>query len=59
MLTVVASNVGGVKAYTKAGFQQEGVLRQALYRDEMYHDAIVMAMLRSEWEARRIPEIQN
>jgi RimJ/RimL family protein N-acetyltransferase len=53
MLTVSSLNTGGVKAYKKAGFQQEGVLRQASYRDEAYHDKIVMAILRPEWEEQR------
>jgi RimJ/RimL family protein N-acetyltransferase len=48
-LTVSSVNSGGVKAYTKAGFQQEGRLRQASYRDGTYHDKIVMSILRSEW----------
>jgi RimJ/RimL family protein N-acetyltransferase len=51
MLTVSALNIGGVKAYTRAGFQQEGVLREASFRDGAYHDKLVMALLRSEWEA--------
>jgi RimJ/RimL family protein N-acetyltransferase len=50
MLTVSSLNTGGVKAYKKAGFQQEGVLRQSCYRDGAYHDKIVMAILRPEWE---------
>jgi RimJ/RimL family protein N-acetyltransferase len=51
MLTVSSLNIGAVKAYTRAGFQQEGVLRQASYRDGAYHDKIIMAILRPEWEA--------
>jgi RimJ/RimL family protein N-acetyltransferase len=50
MLTVYAGNPGGIKAYKKAGFQQEGILRQAGYRNGTYHDSIVMSILRSEWE---------
>jgi RimJ/RimL family protein N-acetyltransferase len=50
MLTVSSLNTGGIKAYVKAGFQQEGVLRQACYRDGTYHDKIVMAILRPEWK---------
>jgi len=53
MLTVSSLNRGGVKAYQKAGFQQEGVLRQACYRDGAFHDKIVMAILRPEWEEQR------
>ncbi|GCE23071.1 GNAT family N-acetyltransferase [Dictyobacter kobayashii] len=55
MLTVSAPNIGGVKAYTKAGFQQEGILHQACYRDGAYHDKIIMAILYPEWAANRSP----
>ena len=50
MLTVSAINNAGVKAYSNAGFVVEGVLREACYRDGHYHDKIVMAILRSEWD---------
>ncbi|GHO77196.1 N-acetyltransferase [Ktedonobacter sp. SOSP1-85] len=53
MLTVSSLNTGGIKAYTRAGFQQEGILRDACYRDGAYHDKIVMSILRPEWEAQR------
>lgn len=50
MLTVFEPNVGGVKAYLKAGFVLEGRLRQACYRDGAFHDKLVMSVLREEWE---------
>ncbi|GLV54604.1 N-acetyltransferase [Dictyobacter sp. S3.2.2.5] len=53
MLTVSEPNTAGVRAYTKAGFQQEGILRDACYRDGAYHNKLVMAILRSVWEADR------
>ena len=56
MLTASDLNVGGMKAYRAVGFRKEGVLRQACYRDGKYHDKIVMAILRSEWEADRMRE---
>ena len=56
MLTVSEPNIGGVRAYRKAGFQQEGVLRQACYRDGAYHDKLIMAILRPEWEANLASE---
>lgn len=52
-LTVSVPNAGGVAAYARAGFRQEGVLRQACYRDGQFHDKIVMAILRPEWEQLR------
>lgn len=52
-LGVNADNIGGVRAYEKAGFVREGVLRQEQYRNFRYYDAIRMSMLRSEYEASR------
>lgn len=42
-------NQHAVRAYEKAGFKHEGVLRDAYYRHGAYHDHIVMSVLRSEW----------
>nr|WP_317632255.1 GNAT family protein [uncultured Flavobacterium sp.] len=49
MLTVSKPNIGGVKAYLKAGFKQEGVFRQACFRDGKFHDKIIMSVLKSEY----------
>ena len=49
MLTVSESNTGGLKAYTKAGFVVEGRLRQAACRQGVFHDKIVMSVLKAEW----------
>jgi len=38
------------------GFVREGAQREAVYRDGAYHDLIQMAILRSEWEARKAKE---
>lgn len=48
-LTVSEPNVGGVRAYAKAGFVLEGRLRQACCRNGRFHDKLVMAVLREEW----------
>ncbi|GHO91657.1 N-acetyltransferase [Reticulibacter mediterranei] len=50
MLTVFAGNSAAIRVYTKAGFTEEGVMRQANYREGRYHDVIVMSILRPEWE---------
>ena len=50
MLTVSESNLGGLKAYTKAGFVVEGRLRAACCRNGLFHDKIVMSVLKDEWE---------
>ncbi|MGI4734791.1 MAG: GNAT family N-acetyltransferase [Janthinobacterium lividum] len=49
MLTVSELNTGGVKAYAKAGFVVEGRLRQAACRQGVFHDKIVMSVLKAEW----------
>ncbi len=50
-LHVYENNQRGIRAYEKAGFRKEGVLRQECYREGRYWDTIVMAILRDEWEA--------
>lgn len=50
MLTVSEWNSGGIKAYSKAGFTEEGRLRQAACRQGVFHDKIVMSVLKSEWQ---------
>ncbi|GKX65971.1 GNAT family N-acetyltransferase [Inconstantimicrobium mannanitabidum] len=49
MLTVSDINVGAVRAYTKANFKTEGIMRQACFRDGKFHNKIVMSILREEW----------
>ncbi|MET4072818.1 GNAT family protein [Hymenobacter sp. UYCo722] len=54
MLTVSESNTGGLKAYAKAGFVVEGRLRQAAFRQGVFHDKIVMAVLKAEWQPQGV-----
>jgi RimJ/RimL family protein N-acetyltransferase len=51
MLTVSEWNTGGVKADTKAGFVVEGRLRQAACRQGVFHDKLVMSVLKAEWQS--------
>ena len=51
-LHVDAENMGGIRAYQKAGFVQEALLRESDFRDGKYRDDLIMSVLRSEW----IPE---
>ena len=50
MLTVSELSPGGVKAYANAGFVEEGRLRAACCRDGVFHDKIVMSVLKEEWQ---------
>jgi RimJ/RimL family protein N-acetyltransferase len=52
-LDVVAFNPRAIRVYEKAGFKQEGVLREAWYRDGRYWDLIVMGILRAHWDAQQ------
>jgi RimJ/RimL family protein N-acetyltransferase len=44
---------GAVRSYEKGGFVREGVLRQEIFRNNQYYDAVRMSVLRSEYEKRR------
>jgi RimJ/RimL family protein N-acetyltransferase len=52
-LNVIANNPRAIRCYQKAGFVQEGCLRQAAYRNGQFHDVYLFAVLRSEWELNR------
>ena len=52
MLTVSEPNIGGLKAYQKSGFKIEGSLRKASFRDNEFHDKLIMSILKSEWEEK-------
>ncbi|MCB9989395.1 MAG: GNAT family N-acetyltransferase [Rhodospirillales bacterium] len=49
-LGVNAQDARAVKSYKKSGFVKEGVLRQVVFRNSAYYDAICMSILRSEYE---------
>lgn len=49
-LRVYANNPRAMRSYEKAGFVQEGCLRQGHYQDGQYVDVFIMSMLRSDWE---------
>lgn len=46
-----AFNCRARNAYSNAGFTEEGRLREVVYFNGTHHDAIVMSILRSEWES--------
>ena len=51
-LSVFANNPRAIRCYQKAGFVQEGCLRQALYRNGQFHDEYRFAILRDEWNGQ-------
>lgn len=49
-LDVYSFNPRAKKVYLKAGFKQEGILRDAVKNGDEYADDILMAMLKEDWE---------
>ncbi|MEE4311519.1 MAG: GNAT family protein [candidate division KSB1 bacterium] len=49
-LHVCAENAAAIKIYKKSGFQKEGVLRKAMFRNGKYIDFYVMGLLREDFE---------
>lgn len=49
-LRVYETNKRAIHTYEKAGFIQEGRLRQAQYQEGNYIDVLVMSVLRTEWQ---------
>lgn len=50
-LTASALNFGAIKAYEKAGYQHEGVMRQSGFRNGQFVDKVLMSVLSTNWEA--------
>lgn len=48
-LGVTSESKGAIRAYEKAGFRREGVLRQEIYRNSRYYDSVRMSILREEY----------
>ncbi|MCU5745356.1 GNAT family N-acetyltransferase [Staphylococcus sp. SQ8-PEA] len=47
-LTVLTHNNPAIKLYEKIGFKIEGIKRQSIYMDGLYHDELYMALLLDE-----------
>lgn len=52
-LDVFSFNLRAIRAYEKAGFKHEGVLRDAIKDGDHYADDILMAILEDEWRVIR------
>jgi RimJ/RimL family protein N-acetyltransferase len=49
-LNVYSTNPRAKKAYEAAGFVQEGVQREAVFKNGRFIDLILMSILQSEWK---------
>jgi len=45
-------NIRAYRSYQKVGFIEEGRKRQARYHNGKYHDEVIMALLREDWEKK-------
>ncbi len=52
-LRVDPENIGAIRCYQKAGFQQEGVFHDEVFRGGRYHDSLLMRILEDEWRSAR------
>lgn len=50
-LDVFETNLRAQHVYRSLGFQQDGVFREAIYRDGQYHSQLLMSMLDREYQA--------
>jgi RimJ/RimL family protein N-acetyltransferase len=50
-LTCAAYNERGLRAYRRAGFREDGRLRDDRFIDGCYHDTLIMSVLAEEWRA--------
>jgi RimJ/RimL family protein N-acetyltransferase len=48
-LSVFDFNEAAIRTYENLGFEREGRMREAIRRDDGFHDAILMRMFASEW----------
>lgn len=51
-LRALASNETAIALYRKFGFREEGVLREAVFKDGRYQDMLQMSILAPEYRAR-------
>ena len=54
-LDVYDFNPGARRVYERVGFQHEGVMRHAFFREGRFVDAHMMSILSGEWRARHRP----
>jgi len=54
-LRAAAYNLRAIRCYEKCGFRHEGIERDSFFVDGEWHDDLLMAILRQEWEAQRNP----
>jgi RimJ/RimL family protein N-acetyltransferase len=47
-VSILRDNISSIRMCEKAGFREEGTIRQGAYKNGAYHDLVLMGVLRSE-----------
>jgi len=47
-VSILRENVGSIRMCEKAGFREEGTIRQGAYKNGTYHDLVLMGVLKSD-----------
>jgi RimJ/RimL family protein N-acetyltransferase len=50
-VSILRQNVGSIRMCEKAGFREEGTIREGAYKNGQYHDLVLMGVLKSEVQA--------
>jgi RimJ/RimL family protein N-acetyltransferase len=49
-LEVLSTNTRAYNLYKKIGFFEEGIKREEIFRNGIFIDSIIMAILKKEWK---------
>ena len=50
-VSILRHNIGSIRMCEKAGFREEGTIREGAYKNGRYHDLVLMGVLKSEVQA--------
>ena len=50
-LEVLATNDRAINLYKKVGFQEEGIKREEIFKNDQWVDSVIMSILKSEWSS--------
>tara|TARA_R110001583_G_scaffold56717_1_gene170931 strand:+ start:20906 stop:21436 length:531 start_codon:yes stop_codon:yes gene_type:complete len=51
-LSFIKENLAAFNLYKKMGFKNEGCLRQAIFKNGVYYDSVIMSILKFEYEKK-------
>jgi RimJ/RimL family protein N-acetyltransferase len=54
-VSILRDNISSIRMCEKAGFREEGTIREGAYKNGRYHYLVLMGVLKSEWQDRNQP----